>query len=536
MTHLLRRRLSVFCGIFAFLILIVGWSAVTAWRNLGNLRSRFTSAQFESFRVASELQSSVQSLNLGLLAYEIRGEEADWQQFQHDTHALDTWIGLQRSALKTNNEKRALDEIDAEYDRYMAVAQVIHREHIDRTEPIKSQVQQLNIASQQMLLLGTRLAEAHRQALVDYLGESQHALRQLEGVFGGAFVLVLALGGWGASVLFRETITPLRKQLVEFQTLAERHEKLASLGTLAAGVAHEIRNPLMAIKLRVHLIRQEIEGGAPKIEDVSLIDKEIDRLECIVTDFLHFAKPSDPQFTTFVAQTFLQEVCELLAPEFEKSGITLVVESGANDATLRADPSQLKQVLINLVRNAAESIGKNGRIRLRARRARLPLEGHPREVVVLEIQDTGAGIPAELQDRLFDPFFTTKSVGTGLGLSIAIRILELHGGTLQYETVPGLGTTFGVVLPKPSDELRAAFECASGKNTHFLPHESVCVMSGGGRSVGTCSSRKFCATSAASEAIRPSGGPAPARPPQAADRQGLHMQDTGSANGAGTFP
>jgi signal transduction histidine kinase len=107
-------------------------------------------------------------------------------------------------------------------------------------------------------------------------------------------------------------------------------------------------------------------------------------------------------------------------------------------------------VLINLVRNAAESIGQKGSITLRTRQDRLPLKGQPQKVIVLEVQDTGAGIPAEVQERLFDPFFTTKAAGTGLGLSIAMRILERHGGTLQFQTAPGRGTTFGVVLPAPS--------------------------------------------------------------------------------------
>src|SRR6185437_12372426 len=124
-------------------------------------------------------------------------------------------------------------------------------------------------------------------------------------------------------------------------------------------------------------------------------------------------------------------------------------------ASVRIDPQQLQQVLINLVQNAAESIGRGGVITLRTRLGTRRLGEHPAEVVILEVADTGAGIPPEVEKRLFDPFFSTKETGTGLGLSIAARIVEKNGGTLQYRTRPGHGTTFGVVLPREIDNIAA---------------------------------------------------------------------------------
>jgi signal transduction histidine kinase len=305
-----------------------------------------------------------------------------------------------------------------------------------------------------MFALARRLADAHSAALGDLLGESQRSLRRLEAVIGAGFVLILAVGAWGTRVLFRETITPLRRQLIDTQALAERHEKLASLGVLAAGVAHEIRNPLTALKTRAFTLRKKLAPHAPALEDAAIIDEEIDRLERILSDFLLFARPGDPQLATITPHALLCAVRELLAAALAKNGIELAVESKSADLVLCADPHQLEQVLINLVRNAAESIGQTGRITLRTRQDRLPLRGRPQEVIVLEVQDTGTGIPAEVQERLFDPFFTTKAAGTGLGLSIAMRILERHGGTLQFQTAPGRGTTFGIVLPIPSAEPR----------------------------------------------------------------------------------
>jgi signal transduction histidine kinase len=137
----------------------------------------------------------------------------------------------------------------------------------------------------------------------------------------------------------------------------------------------------------------------------------------------------------------------LLGSQLEKASIRLNLASSPT-LWVRVDPQQIDQVLINLIQNAAESIGRNGTITLRARSSLTPLAGHATPVVILEVIDTGKGIPLKVQERLFDPFFSTKETGTGLGLSIAARIVEKHGGALQYQTEVDRGTTFGIVLPR----------------------------------------------------------------------------------------
>jgi signal transduction histidine kinase len=450
----LRRRVTVFCAVIAVLALLLSWCGITAWREVGALRHRFTAAQFESFRIAGQFQSSVLALNSELLAYAAGGEEQGWLRFQTDSHELDNWFEREREVLQTAEEKRVLREIDAEFDHYLEAAQTMRQERTDSSVPIAVRFHKIEAASQRLLTLGGRLADAHRQALGDLLGATQRSLRLLEMLIGGGLMSLLALGAWGARVLFHETITPLRSQLIESRALAERHEKLASLGVLAAGVAHEIRNPLTAIKARLFTLQRKLEKDKPAFHDSAVIDQEISRLERIVRDFLLFARPADPERVDVESRELLQAVCELLRPELERETIELLVDESAEEVTFRADPQQLKQVLINLVRNSAESIEQRGRITLHSRRGRATLAGHAQFVVVLEVQDTGAGIPPDVQKRLFDPFFTTKSSGTGLGLAIAMRILEKHGGTLQFQTEPGRGTTFGLVLPLAS----ASFE------------------------------------------------------------------------------
>jgi len=170
-------------------------------------------------------------------------------------------------------------------------------------------------------------------------------------------------------------------------------------------------------------------------------------LERIVKDFLLFARPSEPELQTITAEQPLREVRDLMERQLEKSNIQLVLERSPV-VNVTADPQQLKQVIINLVHNAADAIGRNGIVTLRARPDRSRLSGHETDVVVLEVSDTGKGIPLEVEKRLFDPFFSTKESGTGLGLSIAARIVQGHKGVLQYRTQVNHGTTFGIALPR----------------------------------------------------------------------------------------
>jgi signal transduction histidine kinase len=250
-----------------------------------------------------------------------------------------------------------------------------------------------------------------------------------------------------AVVAYREMIMPLRVKLVESQTLLERQEKLASLGTLAAGVAHEIRNPLTAIKAALFIQKKKFPSHSPERDNVEVTEREILRLERIVNNFLQFARPAEPELTTFPADLLLFELQHFLAPQLGKNHIQLKLEP-SEPLRIRVDAGQFRQVLINLIQNAADSIGRDGTVTLRARPDRKRLANGETPVVILEVTDTGKGIPPDVEKRLFDPFFTTKESGTGLGLSIAARIVQQHGGQLQYQTQVNQGTTFGIILPR----------------------------------------------------------------------------------------
>ena len=444
----LKLRLAIFVLAIVTAVSLLLWAAQTAWRRVDALRERLTTVQLESFRIADHFQQTILQLNNLLLRHSIDRKAADWDEFDQRSKDLDRWIDEQRPRLTTKAEQAKLDEINAAYDDYMAAAKLIAA----RVPPAGPGVTLNDFSgfeqqSERLLNLGFQLATAHRESLGVFLHESHKSLLQLRTLLLLSLLCLLVLIAGLAVVTYRGLIAPLQLRLIESQALLERTEKLASLGMLAAGVAHEIRNPLTAIKARLFTLQKRLTRDTPSFVDADVIAQEINRLERIVKEVLQFARPADPQFVATPARQLLGEVAALMKPALEKSRVTLVVEESSS-AEVRADPQQIKQVLINLIQNAAESITGHGTVSLRARTENKRLASGRTDVVILEVADTGQGIPPDVQKRLFDPFFSTKESGTGLGLPIASRIVEKHGGALQYQTEVHHGTTFGIVLPR----------------------------------------------------------------------------------------
>ena len=432
---------------------LIGWMAHTSWRRTGELHEQLSAKQWESFRIADHLQQSILGLNNMVLRYAAYRNTQDWTNFAAASQELGGWITEQQPILSLQKERPFLDRINAAYRGYLTAAEAIHTKIYATRQSITRVVEftDLEKQSQRILDLGIQLSEAHQQSLDLLQAQNVRSLDILRFELLGSLAALMLVLCWLAVGVYRDLIAPLRVQLIESRQTAERQEKLASLGLLAAGVAHEIRNPLTAIKAWLYLQQKHLKAGTPEYGDAQLIGGEINRLERIVRDFLQFARPSDPEFAVVPAEQPLREVQTFMQPELEKSNIRLNVESVV-PAKVRIDPQQIKQVLINLIQNAADDIGENGAVTLRARLDEKRLIDHQTDVVILEVSDTGKGIPVDVAKRLFDPFFTTKESGTGLGLPIAARIVEKHHGTLQYQAQSDHGTTFGIILPRIGDE------------------------------------------------------------------------------------
>ncbi len=454
-------RLAAFLGAIALMAALIFWIAHTSWARTGELQEKLSAVQLQSFQIADHFQQSILELNNYVLRFSLNRDPRDWERFESGRTNLDHWIDEQRPMLQTEKEKEILDRINNAYDFYMAAGLQIGKNVRSEQEggsglaQIAESLSHFESQSQEILTLSFELARAHRESMSSFLIGFSRSLMWLRYLLLGSLGLLFLAGGGLAAVVYRELIAPLRVKLIENQALIERQEKLASLGMLAAGVAHEIRNPLTAIKAWLFIQQKNLKAGSQEMADAEIISNEISRLERIVREVLLFARPSEPHLASVEAVEVLKRVQSVMSPELDKAGIELRVENSV-PAIIRVDSQQIQQVLMNLVRNAAESIGQKGTITLRVRTGPSRLADSFTDAVVLEVVDTGKGIPPEVEKRLFDPFFTTKETGTGLGLSIAARIVEKHGGALQYQTKLNYGTVFGVVLPRQTGESRLA--------------------------------------------------------------------------------
>jgi signal transduction histidine kinase len=224
-----------------------------------------------------------------------------------------------------------------------------------------------------------------------------------------------------------------------------RSEKMAALGQLSAGVAHEIRNPLTSIKIFIQALEKAIDPDENQQEDFRIIKKEIDRLNEIVVRFLNFARPEEPEFQPVNMAELLMDTLNLLMARIKNSGIHLELSVSPDLPLVGGDPKQLDQVLLNLLLNAVEAMPNGGTLRVHAALQAVPeTQGN---VLQLVIQDTGPGIKEQDQAYLFDPFFTTKEGGTGMGLSIAYSIVQKHNGQIEVESKEGQGASFILSLP-----------------------------------------------------------------------------------------
>jgi len=219
-----------------------------------------------------------------------------------------------------------------------------------------------------------------------------------------------------------------------------RSEKLAALGQLAAGIAHEIRNPLTSINILIHSLRENLPSENIHREDLKVIEEEIHRINDIVDQFLRFAKPASPLLEKTEVFPIFEETLQLLKPQIEAQQIS-VQKDFQSLPPITIDKEQIKQVILNLILNAIQAMPQGGQLELKGQAS----EDH--QWIQLSIQDSGTGILPEDMNKLFDPFFSTREGGIGLGLSIAHRIIDQHHGKIEVESKPKKETLFTLWLP-----------------------------------------------------------------------------------------
>ena len=214
----------------------------------------------------------------------------------------------------------------------------------------------------------------------------------------------------------------------------------SAMSSIARGVAHEFKNPLNAIALRLELLRGRLVEEAPEAEsDIDILTQEVARLDQVVKTFLDLNRPVSLEREAIEAGHLANEVLQLLKPEAQQAGIATELVKNDGPVTLRADEGLLRQALLNVVKNSIEAMPGGGRLRVTV--------SHQGGDCEIAVSDTGPGIPAEVRDRIFDPYFSTKERGSGIGLTLTLRAMQLHGGSVEVESAAGQGSTFRLRLP-----------------------------------------------------------------------------------------
>ena len=292
----------------------------------------------------------------------------------------------------------------------------------------------------------------HIEETIDRIVQGNYGGEQSRGAMAKEFEVVetkLNLLGQkfrGAREDAKELRNNVGQLLERMATQIDVGARLAAISRVTGGVAHEIKNPLNAIALRLDLVSERLAAtnGEPAIhddlmKDIDILSKEVLRLDRVVKTFLDFSRPMEVHFLKLDLAELAREVCVLLAPQAKAARVDLAFELPAEPVQMRGDADMLRQVILNLVTNAIEAMKEGGKI--------VVTVSQEAQAVRLDISDTGPGIDPNLRERVFQLYFTTKVRGSGIGLAMTFRAVQMHNGTIDFDSETGRGTTFHIQFP-----------------------------------------------------------------------------------------
>jgi signal transduction histidine kinase len=239
----------------------------------------------------------------------------------------------------------------------------------------------------------------------------------------------------GALLTFRDAESVRR-----IEDEIEMSRRMSASGRITRGVAHEVKNPINAIVLHLQLLQNKLQQTDPDtLRHVNIIDSEIHRLDRVVQILVDFTRPRDLHLEEIDLRPLLEDVAGLAQPDAEQHGVTISRELSSEPLRVKVDSDFMKQAMLNVVLNGVQAMPEGGKLDIVARR-----EGSD---IITDIRDNGTGIPHDIQEKIFELYFTTKADGSGIGLAQTYQILQWHYGSVDFQTVPGKGTTFRLCLP-----------------------------------------------------------------------------------------
>ncbi len=483
-------RPRVIAGFISMSVLFILFGAMAILytdRMLGKTRDMLKE-NVSSLKAAEELEIALLDMK-GIAANYLLDGQTQWLNiFREKDRVFRRWFGVAWAQARTEEERQLLSETEALFGRYQGHYRTMRRLH-----------QEGDADAARLILNGSMrdTFSAIYEKCENYLFINEKIMHRTseqlvrENRFVRAVMVVFAAGSVLLGVVFgvliaRSITQPLYRLIVnvkgaagedvleemdipdesEFDKL-DKHirvlidrihrtnrdlshsrrllmqsEKLAMLGSVAAGLAHEIRNPLTSIKMLIYSLRDKAGGHSQTLRDYDVMLQQITRMESFLQAFLDFARPPEPEFKKVRLGETLDQALRLLRPQIEAARVRLKTAWVAPDPVVRADPGQLKQVVVNLILNAVQAMSGGGRLSIET-----AVTAGPDGQAEIRVSDNGPGIPEELLPSLFEPFTTTKKSGTGLGLAISQQIVKNHGGIVQVENIRPHGARFVVQLP-----------------------------------------------------------------------------------------
>jgi signal transduction histidine kinase len=485
----LSTRISVtIVGVLLLALASSGAAMLTAWQ-VGDLMEGAAEESLPNVRAAEGLELALLEQQGWVLSYTLEPGKRDWlAQLEARKPPFERWLREAESTVRSEEERAVLDKLRRAYDKYdEARNEVVRLFSAGEVEQARALVMgEASARYEEVYALCKDYIAANMQSIEEASVQAQRQIRNDTLLVAGSVAITLVLGSGLFWQFYSGVLRPLRAMLAEAQgfthlmmgeaipsddepravgaylrllmsdvadarsTLKQSRErllhaeKLASVGKLAASVAHEIRNPLTSIKMWLFWLRNRTRPDAEVLEGFDTVAHEIDRLEHVVRNFLEFTRPPPLNLHPCWLADLIDAAAQLMAHRLSECKIAFQRATTCPDCQVMADPEQFKQVLINLLDNAVDAMPAGGRIEVAVDRE-TDRTGAP--MALVRVSDSGAGVPADVATRIFDPFFSTKEEGTGLGLCIAANIMARHNGRLALQNDAGRGATFAVWLP-----------------------------------------------------------------------------------------
>ncbi len=504
-------RLTMLSAVISLLLLLIAGFGAWRIRNLQAHSEKLLSNNVASVRAAVELELHIQELRHQLDRYlwlhdagRLDPESvADLREMQSERQEIAHWLQRAESSADTPEEQNGIDELRAALGQFFKQFDALTEEGQADASRASLAAAAQDTLEEKVLLLAENLLKIDEKLLERSRLDAQIQSSRLAStllLLGGSGALAALLAGYALARTISRSLLELRlpiqavagklsevgdnlvisttldlndlrpaieRLLKEVTTIVELlHEQqreivhadqLASVGQLAAGIAHEIRNPLMAMKMLVQAARRQDTSLDPR--DMQILDDEIRRLEVLLAEFLDFARPKPLQKTMVDLGALMDSTVTFLQRQADARRVQLECEYPTEPVLLLVDSPRIRQVLVNLVLNGIEATEAGGTVELKLEVD----ESVQNQMCRIVVTDNGQGIAEDQRPKIFDPFYSTKATGLGLGLAISQRIIRSHGGELSHSHTENGGATFTIELPGPDSNSSLELAPPSGR-------------------------------------------------------------------------